>query len=113
MCIFKYTPYNIIMDIGDGSFDYMNDPIVPYLVNAHWAITECELWDWLRTYSPPDGKGFMFSTTPETERIDAKMREQDISSGHSGCSYGYTMRVMESIAKEGYERYKEEYLNRE
>ena len=44
------------MDIGDGSFDYMNDPIVPYLVNAHWAITECELWDWLRTYSPPDGK---------------------------------------------------------
>ena len=55
----------------------------------------------------------MFSTTPETERIDAKMREQDISSGHSGCSYGYTMRVMESIAKEGYERYKEEYLNRE
>ena len=101
------------MDIGDGSFDYMNDPIVPYLVNAHWAITECELWDWLRTYSPPDGKGLMFSTTPETERIDAKMREQDISSGHSGCSYGYTMRVMESIAKEGYERYKEEYLNRE
>ena len=28
------------MDIGNGSFDYMNDPIVPYLVNAHWAVTE-------------------------------------------------------------------------
>jgi hypothetical protein len=98
------------MDVGDGSFDYMNDHIVPYLVNAHWAITECELWEWLRTYSPPEGKGFMFSTTPERERIDAKMREQYIAGGHSGSSYGFTMRVMEYIAKNGYENYKEEYL---
>lgn len=101
------------MDIGDGSFDYMNDPIVPYLVNAHWAITECELWDWLRTYEPPDREGFMFSTTPERRRIDAKMREQNIAGGHSGFSYGYTMRVMESVAKEGYEKYKEYYLKNE
>lgn len=101
------------MDIGDGSFDYMNDHIVPYLVNAHWAITECELWDWLRTYEPPIDKGFMFSTTQERERIDAKMREQDIAGGHSGSSYGFTMRVMEYIAKNGYENYKEEYLRNE
>ena len=101
------------MNVGDGSFDYMNDHIVPYLVNAHWAITECELWDWLRTYEPPTDKGFMFSTTPERERIDAKMREQYIASGHSGSSYGFTMRVMEYIAKNGYENYKEEYLRNE
>jgi len=97
---------------GDGSFDYMNnDHMVPYLVNAHWAITQCELWDWLRTYSPVDGKGFMFSTMPEMERINKKMNEQDIAGGHSGSSYGGTMRVMECIAKNGYEKYKEDYLH--
>jgi len=101
------------MDIGNGSFDYMNDPIVPYLVNAHWAVTECELWDWLRTYEPPSDKGFTFSTGPERKRIDEKMREQAISGGHSGLSYGYTMRVMYCIAKEGYEKYKENYLRNE
>ena len=98
------------MDVGDGKFDFMNDPLVPYLVNAHWAITECELWDWLRTYDAPIDKGFMFSTTPERERMNAKMLEQSIAQGHSGCSYGYTMRVMEYIAKYGYEKYKKEYL---
>ena len=102
------------MDIGDGSFDFMNDdPMMPYLVNAHWAITECELWDWLRAYDPPYGNGFMFSSTPERQRIDAKMSEQDIAGGHSGSSYGGTMRVMEYIAKEGYEKYREETVNNE
>jgi hypothetical protein len=81
--------------------------MAPYLVNAHWAITQCELWDWLRTYSPPAGEGF--STTPSMKRINAKMNEQDIAGGHSGASYGRTMRAMESIAKNGYEKYKEVY----
>jgi hypothetical protein len=96
---------------GDGSFDFMDDYMAPYLVNAHWAITQCELWDWLRTYSPHDGKGFMFSTIPEMKRINTKMNEQDIARDHSGASYGGTMRVMECIAKNGYEKFKEDYLH--
>jgi hypothetical protein len=92
---------------GDGKFCFIDEYLRPYLENAHWAITQCELWDWLRRYSPPDGKGFMFSTTPELERINKKMFEQDIAGGHSGSSYGCTMRAMEYIAKNGYEKYNE------
>ena len=95
---------------GDGKFEFVDQWSRPYLENAHWAITQCELWDWLRTYSPPDGKGFMFSTTAEMERIKNKMNEQEIAGGHSGSSYGATMRAMEYIAKNGYETYKTECM---
>ena len=53
----------------------------------------------------------MFSTTPEMKRINTKMNEQDIARDHSGASYGGTMRVMEYIAKNGYEKFKEDYLH--
>jgi hypothetical protein len=102
----------LITDVGDGKFEFIDQGSRPYLENAHWAITQCELWDWLRTYSPPDGKGFMFSTTAEMDRIVKKMYEEDIANGHSGASYACTMRVMEYIAKNGYERYKTEVESR-
>jgi hypothetical protein len=31
--------------------------------------------------------------------------------GHSGCSFGYTMRIMQYIAKYGEEKYKKDYNN--
>ena len=48
--------------------------------------------------------------TPEIERINDKMREDSISENHSGFTYGYTMRVMQYIARNGYQKYKEKYL---
>ena len=72
------------------------------LRDAYDAITQCELWDWLRTYSPEDNKGFMFSTHPNLERINKAMKYE----GHSGSSYAMTMRVMEKIAKEGFDSLK-------
>jgi hypothetical protein len=72
------------------------------LTDAYKAITECDLWDWMRTYSPEEGKGFMFSDHPNLKRIDKAMKFD----GHSGSSYGWTMRNMESIAKHGWEAHK-------
>jgi len=95
-----------MINVGDGKFEFIDEGSRLYLVNAHWAISQCELWDWVRTYSPSDRKGFMFSITPEMQRINKKMYEQDIAGGHSGSSYGGTMRTMEFIAKNGYEMYK-------
>ena len=39
------------------------------LTDAYQAITVCGLWDWLRTFSPEEGKGFMFSGHPNLDRI--------------------------------------------
>ena len=67
------------------------------LTDAHQAITECDLWDWMKTYTPD--KGFVFSSHPNLDRINAAMKY----TGHSGTSYGWTMRTMENIAKLGWD----------
>lgn len=69
------------------------------LQDADNAITTCELWDWLKEYEPEDGKGFMFSEHPNLTRINNAMKY----GGHSGSSYGWTMRQMEYIAKHGWD----------
>jgi hypothetical protein len=72
------------------------------LKDAYNAITVCELWDWLRTFHPKSGEGFMFSNHPNLDRINAATKYE----GHSGSSYGWTMRVMEDIAKRGWDGHK-------
>ena len=108
---------------GNGQFEFIRDSDDRALYrNMHGAITQTELWDWMSSYSPP--QGFMNSDAPEVTRINTKMLEDPISGNHSGGSYGCMMRDMEFIAKNGYdtfktkimtyyqERYPEETLNR-
>jgi hypothetical protein len=75
---------------------------IEMLTDAYEAITACDMWDWLRVYSPEEDKGFMFGNHPNQERINKEMKFD----GHSGASYGWTMRVMEDIAKRGWEDHK-------
>lgn len=69
------------------------------LKDAYEAITACDLWDWMKTYRPKDGLGFMFTRHDNLDRIEKEMKY----GGHSGASYGWTMRVMEDIAKRGWD----------
>ena len=71
------------------------------LQDADNAITTCELWGWLKDYTPEEGKGFMFTEHPNLDRINNAMKY----GGHSGSSYGWTMRQMEYIAKNGWNLY--------
>jgi hypothetical protein len=50
----------------------------------------------------------MFSSAPEVSRISAKIAELGYH-GHSGASFGFTMRAMEYIAKNGLDMYQEAY----
>ncbi len=65
-------------------------------------------WEFLSTYDPGQG-GFMFSSPPPkmNEINDAVNR---LYGGHSGASYGCTMRVLQYIAKRGWDVYAEEVL---
>jgi hypothetical protein len=92
-------------DYGNGQFEFIRDSSDQALYkNMHDAISQTELWDWMSTYSPPEG--FMNSDAPEVTRINAKMFEDTISQNHSGASYGCMMRAMEFIAKNGYQAFK-------
>ena len=69
------------------------------LSDAYSAITKAGLWEYFTMPSTPGKGGFMFSTDQELVHLQ-KFIKYD---GHSGGSYGMTMRVMELIAKLGWE----------
>ena len=92
---------------GDGEFDFSDKYSRDFLKSAHQTISRCELWNWLRNFEPQEGRGFMFAEgVSELDRLNDELFKDPVSSGHSGASYGITMRNMEYIAKNGYSAYK-------
>ena len=95
---------------GNGEFDFVRDESTKeFLKSAHRAISLCELWDWMRIYTPPPNTGFMWSKAPELDKLKQQMWKDPVNGYQSGASYGFIMREMEYIAKNGYENYKNTY----
>ena len=110
----SYQQQAIIMSTisVSGSFDFVKSYDQASFENAHYAITQCELWEWIRDFDPPTSEGFMFCDTPELKRIKTAMFEHNdsVAGGHSGSSYAYVMRLMQYIATHGFADFKETYL---
>ena len=70
---------------------------------------EINVWKYLSEYSPPEGRGFMFSAGDS--KIVSLIYEH-METGHSGCSMGWTMRNIEFIAKNGVPAHRRAFLNR-
>ena len=86
-----------------GKFEYVsNDYERLMLSNAWQAITITENWNFVK--QPIES--FSFSNDPRINIISNKMVELGYN-GHSGSSFGYTMRAMQYIANNGEEKYKE------
>ena len=85
--------------ITDAEFNYniydKNNRIM--LKNAYQAITNAEAWDWMKNFQ---GESFMFSNDVMIGKISRNMVTLGYD-GHSGSSYGWTMRCMEHLAKNG------------
>jgi len=89
-----------------ADFSFINDGMTRQNIeNGYQAVTELELWSWLKTFEPEPGRGFMWSTHGNITKIGNKMAELPNSPGHSGSSFGFTMRHLHYIAKNGVERY--------
>lgn len=96
-----------------GDFDSLNLPKWDreMIQSAFEAVSSVEGgWDFLRSYEPPADKGFMFSN-PTGKRLEIDEAIEKGYPGHSGGSYGCTMRVLEFIAKKGWEAYAKKILN--
>lgn len=79
------------------------------LEDAYDTISRCELWDWMREFTPHPNEGFMLTHHPNLTYISMGLGY----SGHSGRSWDWTMRTMELIAKKGgWEAYKSEIVCR-
>ena len=89
--------------IGNGKFEYISDKYEKeMLVNAWQAITFTHNWDFVAQ----DISSFMWSKDPRINVIAMKMQELGYD-GHSGSSFGCTMRNMQYLAKHGEEKFKQ------
>ena len=84
--------------ITDSEFNTISDEHTRMMLkNAHQAISLTESWHYIATFNE---QSFMFSDSPTVSAIMKKMSELGYD-GHSGCSFGWTMRHMEFLAKNG------------
>lgn len=81
--------------------DAMN-AIVEATESASFKERGIDGWLYLHNYTPMEGRGFMFSDDSTVNTFQSYMKV-----GHSGSSYGHTMRQIEFIAKYGLPKYKE------
>ena len=94
-------------NIIPGQFVYVKDRHQRFmLVNAWQAINITETWNFVKQ----DIDTFMFSNDPRVKIIYNKIEELGYN-GHSGASFGFTMRTMQYIAKNGEKKYKEQVLS--
>ena len=68
---------------------------------------EINVWKYLSEYSPPSGRGFQFSSG---DYNIVSLVQNNMLTGHSGCSMGWTMRQIEFIAKNGVPTHRETFL---
>lgn len=98
-------PLNIdmkISNIGDGKFEYIKDSYNrSILINAFNAISLTNNWDFLNQ----DIDSFMFSSDERVKIIYNKMEELGFY-GHSGSSFGITMRNMQFLIQNGEDAFK-------
>lgn len=71
------------------------------LLSAWNVITALELWDYMKK----DTKSYMFNSDISVGRIYNKIEKFGYY-GHSGSSFGWTMRQMQYIAQHGEEEFK-------
>jgi hypothetical protein len=96
----------IKMNIGNGTFDYIPDSHCQKMyANAHKAITQCELWNWLANAADNDE----IWLSNEFLRIHAEMVTEPVGRLHSGSSMALTMRIMRFISKNGYDKLQETF----
>jgi hypothetical protein len=89
-----------------GKFIYVKDDNKKEMLQNAWtAITQLDLWDYMKR----DTDSYMMSSDKEINIITEKMAELGYD-GHSGASFGWTMRQMQYIAEHGEDNYMESYL---
>ena len=73
----------------------------PYLKDMADTVTRLELWDWFKNESPPNDKGYMYWRHSNIDKISNGLPENP----HSGATFGFCMRCMQSIARDGFDEW--------
>lgn len=71
------------------------------------TVTRLELWDWFKNESPPVDKGYSWWDHPNINKISNGLPDNP----HSGATFGYCMRCMQAIAKDGFDEWRNKQNN--
>ena len=76
------------------------------------TVTRLELWDWFRIESPPENQGYSWWDHPNINKISDNLQDDQghFDNPHSGASFACSMRNMQAIAKEGFLKWKAQYI---
>jgi hypothetical protein len=113
----KFKEYFIIHIIYykmiNQNFNFISDASTRSMVsNGHEAITELELWEWMKCFEPADDEGFMWTTHPNIHKIRNKMESLPTDPCHSGASFSLTIKHLKFIAKHGIPKYREHFYGK-
>jgi hypothetical protein len=87
--------------IVPGDFSFISDKSErDMLMDMYQAVTRLEAWN--EVLVEPGAGGFMFGAQDLTSRVSAALANPGV---HSGASFGFCMRVMQKIARDGWAAY--------
>ena len=82
-----------------GNFSFIKDSMWRVMCEEMYAaVTAADAWTAMKE-DPGDG-GFMFSGAPVVSKVSAHLND---TVGHSGSSFGITMRTMQRLARVGWD----------
>lgn len=97
------------INLGDGKMDYIQDKHNKLMMTNAWkAITFSNNWDFVAQ----DTDSFMWSDDPRINEISKQMVKFGYD-GHSGCSFGCTMRNMQFLVRNGEEEFKKLFVEKD
>ena len=95
---------SIKMSYTPGDFSFAHEFDREMLEDAYIAVHSTNSWKAMK--GDPGEGGFMYSNNKYMKPINAALKYH----GHTGASYAFTMRHMQSIAKNGWDVYVSDYI---
>ena len=94
---FGFIPYDMDRLLLISAFNALDGTVSEFQYTPNWVA--------LRTHKPPVDSGFMFWDKPPKEIKNVMDIIEKDCPGHSGMSFGWTMRQLQYIATEGWDSY--------
>ena len=97
------------MELTENDLYFVRDSLWRIsILDGYNSVIKCGLYDYIKKN---EIQSFTYHTPPE-KQIEFKylFRLADQRVGHSGASYGVTMRIVEKIIKNGFDKWKIDYI---
>ena len=102
----EVTIENSTIDLPDGASIWPTDYFAKDLQLMADVVTRLQLWNWLKTESPPEDTGYMWW---EHDNIRKILDGLGSNNNHSGFSFACALRNMQHIAKVGFNEWRTVY----